>query len=314
MSCIKYLTNYIKYDGLLTQKVPVKAICLAREPSLSHIACTGAINSVKSIKLQAVLPYKQQIIYIFTRLIQLNSSTGQRERVKHIKQILAVLACVTHSLHQKRNTRYEPGLMFTLEMNIRCYPDARAYSKRCLKRLLIKTATFLCMLAFYSNASANSTEYRIKAAYLYQFTKFTQWPAHLFSEKDAPIRICILGKNPFGTLLDNFTRKTSQQRTLTITYLSSFQNLSNCHVIFISKSEENRLTQILRKVENSPILTVSDIDNFVQRGGIIGFIPRHKKVKIAINVRASRTAGAKLSSKLLEVATLVHNRTGESAQ
>ncbi|HED36533.1 MAG TPA: YfiR family protein [Gammaproteobacteria bacterium] len=205
-----------------------------------------------------------------------------------------------------------------LEMNIGYHPKPRirrqTYCKPCLKRLLIKTATFLCMLALCSNASANNTEYRIKAAYLYQFTKFTQWPAHLFSEKDASIKICILGKNPFGTLLDNFTRKTSQQRTLTISYLSSFKKLPNCHVIFISRSEEGRLAQILRKVGNSPILTVSDIDNFVQRGGIIGFFPKQKKVKITINVRASRAAGAKLSSKLLEVATLVQNKKGESSQ
>ncbi len=198
-------------------------------------------------------------------------------------------------------------------MNIGCYPKTRAYSKLCLKRLLIKTATLLCIFGLYSNAYANNTEYKIKAAYLYQFTKFTQWPAHLFTSKETPIKICILGRNPFGTLLENFTRKTSQQRTLTINYLSSLKNLSDCHVIFISKSEEKRLVQIIRKVEHSPILTVSDIDNFVQRGGIIGFVPEHKKVKITINVRASRTAGAKLSSKLLEVAILVQNRTEEES-
>ncbi|VAW68953.1 hypothetical protein MNBD_GAMMA10-866 [hydrothermal vent metagenome] len=179
------------------------------------------------------------------------------------------------------------------------------------KERFIKAALFLCMLIFANHAWANNSEYKIKAAYLYQFTKFTQWPSHLFTDSNAPINICVLGRNPFGTLLENFTRKTSQQRTLTVNYLTSLKNLTDCHVVFISRSEESRLAQILRKVEHSPILTVSDINNFVQLGGIIGFVPERKKVRITINLHASRTSGAKLSSKLLEVATLVHNRAGE---
>ncbi|VAW58800.1 hypothetical protein MNBD_GAMMA11-2717 [hydrothermal vent metagenome] len=183
-----------------------------------------------------------------------------------------------------------------------------AHGKHWLKKFLIRAITLFCVFTTHENVFASGTEYKIKAAYLYQFTKFTQWPNDQFTDNSSPIRICVLGRNPFGKLLENFSGKTSQQRSLTIFYLSSLRNLSSCHVVFISKSEKRRLPKILQLTRNTPVLTVSDIENFAPQGGIIGFVPMRKKVGITINVDASLTAGAKLSSKLLEVATLVQNR------
>ncbi len=181
------------------------------------------------------------------------------------------------------------------------------------RRLLLRLMVFICVALLAGNSFAgegiNNTEYNLKAAYLYQFTKFTQWPGRLFPRRDSPIQICILGKNPFGKSLDSFSNRTSQGRKLSIEYLSSLQNIASCHVVFISRSEDWRLPQILRHIENSPVLSVSDINNFTQRGGIIGFVPRQRKVGLEINVDASHTSGTKISSKLLEVATLVREQT-----
>jgi len=182
--------------------------------------------------------------------------------------------------------------------------------KLCLDRFLLIIIFAFTMTVSRSVFSAGS-DYKVKAAYLYQFTKFTQWPDGLFLNAETPIRICVLGRNPFGSSLDNFSSRTSQNRGLLIEYLPSLQSITSCHVVFISRSEEKRLTQILQRIENSPVLTVSDMEGFVYRGGIIGFVPKRRKVGIEINVSASRAAGAKLSSKLLEVATLVQGNYKE---
>lgn len=179
------------------------------------------------------------------------------------------------------------------------------------RKRLLQIIVFISVLLSSMGLIANGTAYKIKAAYLYQFTKFTQWPEDFFSDPDTPIRICVLGRNPFGKILDSFSTRTSQQRHLSIEYLSSLQDVTNCHIIYISSSEEKRLTQILQRVGHSPILTVSDMENFTRRGGIIGFVPKKRKVGIEINVQASRQAGTKLSSKLLKVATLVKGKPEE---
>ncbi len=177
-----------------------------------------------------------------------------------------------------------------------------------LDKLLCHMSVFLCLLLLSGDAFASAKGYKLKAAYLYQFTKFTQWPSRQFVNKTTPIRICVLGRNPFGDLLDSFSSRESQHRQLLIKYLSSLQNIASCHVVFISKSEEKRLTQILSRIANSPVLSVSDMEGFAKRGGIIGFVPKSRRIGIEINVAASRSSGAKLSSKLLEVATLVKGR------
>ncbi len=196
-------------------------------------------------------------------------------------------------------------------MSIQIFHSKQSDTKHRHNKRLLQAVVLSCIMLLTGNAFSNGTEYKLKAAYLYQFTKFAQWPGGQFINDETPIRICILGRNPFGSSLESFSGRKSQHRNLSIQYLLSLKNISDCHVIFISQSEEKRLTQILQRIENSPVLTVSDIEGFARRGGIIGFVYKRKKVGIEINVDASRTAGAKLSSKLLEVATLVQDGTLE---
>lgn len=174
--------------------------------------------------------------------------------------------------------------------------------------LLARVIFFSSFLLFFSNVSADSSGYKVKAAYLYQFTKFAQWPVGFFKHKDAPIRICVLGRNPFGEILNNFSTKKSQDRPITIEFLSSLEQASFCHLVFISQSEEKRLTQILKHLKHVPVLTVSDMDDFSRRGGMIGFVPKQRKVGIEINVQSSKIANIKLSSKLLKVAIVIHGK------
>ncbi len=173
------------------------------------------------------------------------------------------------------------------------------------KKLILAS---IIVFTFSGLVFADKIEYHVKAAYLYQFTKFTQWPTIALGKKDSPIRICILGDNPFGTVLDKLSKKTSQNRFLALDYLTfpkDSSNFVNCQLIYISNSEEQRLAQILQLTENFPVLTVSDMNNFASRGGIIGLVLDNQKIRLEINFEASSIAGVKISSKLLEIATLI---------
>ncbi|VAW98303.1 hypothetical protein MNBD_GAMMA22-2452 [hydrothermal vent metagenome] len=177
--------------------------------------------------------------------------------------------------------------------------------------LLKKLSLIFIVFVFSELVLADKIEYRVKAAYLYQFTKFTQWPILSEEQKNNPIRICILGDNPFGSVLDKLSKKTSQNRYLLLEYLTFPKNsldIVNCQLIFISSSEEPRLTKILKLTENSPVLTVSDMKNFALRGGIIGLVLDNQKIRLEINFEASAAAGLKISSKLLEIATVIKSK------
>jgi len=116
------------------------------------------------------------------------------------------------------------------------------YEFKCLTNIFfIKFFFVLLMLFVTKSVFADKLEYQVKAAYLYQFTKFTVWPDNSLNDIREPLRICILGINPFGYLLDELERKTSKNRILEVKYLSSKENISGCHVVYICKSEKKIL-------------------------------------------------------------------------
>ena len=149
-------------------------------------------------------------------------------------------------------------------------------------------------------------EYKVKAAYLYNFTKFVTWPEQAFdASPDAPLSICILGEDPFGHSLDLLANKTARGRTVALNYLQDIRQAGRCHVLYISRSEKNSLGGILQYLGDRPVLTVSDIDGFAVKGGCIRLDIIDGKVRFNINVQAARRAQLKMSAKLLELARVV---------
>ena len=145
-------------------------------------------------------------------------------------------------------------------------------------------------------------EYAVKAAYLYQFSRFTAWPASAMGNPDASVSLCILGTNPFSTELDALTGKFIHQHGVSIKLLTQIPDTAGCLILFISQSQQPRLQEILATVKNHSMLTVSDIEGFAQMGGMIEFVPEGATIRFAINTRSSSTAGISLSSKLLRLA------------
>jgi hypothetical protein len=162
-----------------------------------------------------------------------------------------------------------------------------------------------CLLSAYVSAQYQHTEYEVKAVYLYQFGKFVHWP----DPSGGGFPICILGSDPFGPTLDSTVRgETLDGKKLTVRRISSADQDSGCRILFISSTEEHRLASILSALNGRPVLTVSDIRDFVDRGGMIQFLVEGEKVRFEVNRAAAERAGLTFSSDLLRVAKLVKDK------
>jgi hypothetical protein len=150
-----------------------------------------------------------------------------------------------------------------------------------------------------------SPEYLIKAAFLFNFAKFVEWPADAFKDDLSPINLCILGTDPFGPALDTLKDKTIKGRPFKIKRANKVDDIEACHILFISASEKGNLKQILYALRNSHTLTVSEIEGFAQMGGIINFIIVNKKVHFEINLDAAEHSRLQMSSQLLKLAKIV---------
>jgi hypothetical protein len=179
----------------------------------------------------------------------------------------------------------------------------------CLRGTPILCLSLLWLLAVGGGRAQESppTEYQLKAAFLYNFAKFVEWPPVAFGETTSPMIIGILGENPIRGDLDRAIRdKTINKRPLVIKEPHSAAEWTNCHILFISTSEKKRLPEILESLHGASVLTVSEMDGFTQTGGMINFISEGNKIRFQINEAAAKNAGLKISSKLLSLAT----RTG----
>ena len=163
-----------------------------------------------------------------------------------------------------------------------------------------------CASAFSKAEEHQTTEYKIKAAFLYNFSRFVTWPDHARWD-EGKFNLCILGDDPFGDLLDAIAGKSVQNTSLEIKRLDRVNQESACQIIFISESGASELSHRMSVLKDKPILTVSDVDGFTDNGGIIQFKLVDNKLQFNINIDAASRAGLKISSKLLSLATVVRN-------
>ena len=147
------------------------------------------------------------------------------------------------------------------------------------------------------------SEYQVKAAFLFNFAKFIQWPEEAFADAKSPLSIGILGENPFGGDLERATReKVLNGRSLTVKACRTLEEAKNCHILFIGSSEKMRLKTIFNGLNGGHVLTVGETDNFVESGGIISFFREGNRIRFEIKDEAAKRAGLKIDSKLLGLA------------
>jgi hypothetical protein len=151
--------------------------------------------------------------------------------------------------------------------------------------------------------SQSAGEYQVKAAFLFNFAKFVDWPSRKFTEADSPLIIGIVGSDPFGGLLEEQVQDQHiNDRTVIVRHIASMEELRKCHIVFICRSELERLGPILSEVRGDNVLTVGETDKFISRGGMINFVMVGGSVHFQINDSAARHAGLKISSKLASLA------------
>lgn len=183
-------------------------------------------------------------------------------------------------------------------------------ARRSLPVRLALVATLLVMgcmalVPGICRAGAGDLEAKVKAAYIFNFTKFIDWPGEERVAGGEPIRICIVGNDPIRTLLGELSNREAKGRPLKVMRIKDISALPPCHILFVSRSERPQLPLILERLQGMHVLTVSDMPQFAQQGGVISFVTENNRVKIEINQRAARQAGLKISAKLLEVAKVV---------
>ena len=180
------------------------------------------------------------------------------------------------------------------------------------------TPLLLLILSLASSSSAQQaqpSEYQVKAAFIFIFAKFVEWPAATFADKTSPLRIGVLGDNPFGTDLEQFVRdKTINDHPLEARECRTLEEAKKCHIVFISASEKNRLPEIIKALQGANILTVGETEGFTESGGIVNFVSEGKKIRFHINDDSAKTEGLKISSKLLSLASSrrANARTGSN--
>jgi hypothetical protein len=175
-------------------------------------------------------------------------------------------------------------------------------------KILLRALLYSLLILLVPGVQSQPREYEVKAAFLYNFAQFCEWPPSAFASTNSPLVIGVLGDNPFNSTLDDLVRDEKvQQRPLEVRRFRSVGEIKECHILFISRSESSRVQSILNSLEGRPILTVSDIDRFAMRGGMIRFLTEQKKIKLRINISETRKAGLNISSKVLNLAEVVQN-------
>jgi hypothetical protein len=164
-------------------------------------------------------------------------------------------------------------------------------------------------------ASEGPSEYEVKAAFLFNFSKYVDWPEGALPGPADRIVICVLGENPFGTLLAEDVRdKRVNGRELAVHEAKSLSATAGCHIVFIASSEQARLDEIIGRLGDRPVLTVSDAESVADRGVILGLTLKDNRVRFEVNLVAARRAGLKLSSQLLKLAIRVVGQSDEGAR
>lgn len=164
-------------------------------------------------------------------------------------------------------------------------------------------ASSLVVATAHGATTGGPSLHDVTAAYLFNFSKFVEWPEGAFAGTGDPITICVLGESPLASLLDDAVKgKQVNGRELVVRETSSIARTAGCHIVFIASSERGRLEDVLAELADRPVLTVSNAQSVADRGAVIGLTLEDSRVRFEVNLAAAGRARLKLSSQLLKVA------------
>jgi hypothetical protein len=181
---------------------------------------------------------------------------------------------------------------------------ARAPQWRRVTRAGVLALLLACPM---SSAADTLTEVQVKAAYVFNFVKFVEWPAGAFATPQAPLVLCVASGDGLRGAFAAIDGKQAQGRQLQVRRGVKADEYKSCHVLFVPESEERAAPEHLRRVGTLPVLTVGEHDGFAASGGVVGFVVRDDRVQFEINPDAASRADLKVSSRLLQLATIVRD-------
>jgi len=165
--------------------------------------------------------------------------------------------------------------------------------------IAVVTATIPC------RADAPTREYLVKAAFIYNFTQFIQWPDAAFASKDSPFVVATLGVDPFdGALDDALAGKIVANHSVTVQHFTSVDAIGSCQLLFVPASQNSALGALFAKLNGVPVLTVGESDAFTPAGGGIRFFLEDKKMRFEIDPDPITSVGIKISAKLMKLARI----------
>jgi hypothetical protein len=192
----------------------------------------------------------------------------------------------------------------------------RRFVTRVDSRRIRQASFFIIVCGLFSISPAarsqngGTVEYPVKLGFLYNFTKFVEWPPNSFPDSGAPLAICIVGFDPFSPGLEGELRtRTVGSHSVEVKTLKASDTLRVCQVVFVPFTEQYQAATIVSRLKGSSTLTVGETEGFAELGGVINLTVEENKVRFEINPLAAERAHLKISSKLLSLAKIVKERT-----
>ncbi len=176
------------------------------------------------------------------------------------------------------------------------------------KRFIQKSIFILLIIVAPHLTLAEDFEYKVKAEFLERFTRFIEWPADSpINNSDKPFCICVAGKNPFGTYLNDMAAQVKiKGKPVEIHQIEQLTaELPKCQILFIARSEKERLADILKLTQDKPILTVGDTNGFAEDGVLVNFFASGNYIRFEVNIDRAEKSKLKFSSRLLKLAKLI---------
>jgi YfiR/HmsC-like len=184
-------------------------------------------------------------------------------------------------------------------------------SRPALRLLFLQTVLCFSAFNFLTALSAQvrpPNEYELKAAFLFNFAKFVDWPSNMFANPADAFSVCVVGADPFGRALDDaLLGKTVDQHPVSVMRIRRVADIAHCQILFVPASESRQLPEIVAKLRGQCVLVIGETDDFASSGGVIQFTLEENRVRFFINTDAADRAGLKISSKLLALAKIVRD-------
>jgi hypothetical protein len=206
---------------------------------------------------------------------------------------------MNHRLHERSYRGSGGGRRFLLPVHWRRILRASVFA-------LVACGLFLSAAAKALSQNEEDAEYSVKLGFLYNFTKFVEWPPDSFRDSGAPLVICIIGHDPFrqDLVAELRTRKVGDH-PVEVRSQTPNDKLSVCHIVFVPVTEKKQCDRILRGLQGSRTLTVGETEGFAVLGGMINLVIEENKVRFEINRLAADRAGLKIGARLLSIAKIV---------